>query len=119
MSHILLVEDTKIVADAIRDTLETQGWRVQTCADGLVASLLIKGETHYDLFLLDNELPNMNGLELARLARGLAHRKQTPIIMLSATECGRAARRAGADAFIRKPEGVGQIVEMVTRLLTA
>jgi DNA-binding response OmpR family regulator len=119
MSHILLVEDTKIVADAIRDTLETQGWRVQTCADGLVASLLIKGEAHYDLFLLDNELPNISGLELTRLARGLAHRKQTSIIMLSATECGRATRRAGADAFIRKPEGVGQIIETVARLLTA
>jgi DNA-binding response OmpR family regulator len=115
--HILLVEDTPMVAEAIKETLELEGWRVETCADGFVASLLIKGEAHYDLLLLDNELPNVSGLELARRARGLAHRRQTPIIMISATECGRAARRAGADAFISKPEGMGRMIEIITRLL--
>ena len=117
MLRILLVEDTKIVADAIKETLEEEGWRVETCADGFVASLLIKGEAHYDLLLLDNELPNVSGLELARRARGLAHRRQTPIIMISATECGSAVRRAGVDAFIRKPEGMGRMVEIIARLL--
>jgi CheY-like chemotaxis protein len=117
MSYILLVEDTQIVADAVRETLEAEGWQVETCADGLAALTKIESGAHYDLLLLDNELPNMSGLELARRARGLDHRKQTPIIMISATECGSAARRAGADAFIRKPEGIGLIVETVARLL--
>jgi CheY-like chemotaxis protein len=118
MPHILLVEDTQIVADAVRETLEAEGWHVETCADGLAALTRIESGAHYDLLLLDNELPNVGGLELARTARGLAHHKQTPIIMISATECGRAARRAGADAFIRKPEGIGQMVEIVARLLS-
>ncbi|MDX6270375.1 MAG: hypothetical protein QOD28_1598 [Acidobacteriota bacterium] len=118
MPYILLVEDTQIVADAVRETLEAEGWHVETCADGLAALGLIQSGARYDLLLLDNELPNVDGLELTRTARGLDHRKQTPIIMISATECGRAARRAGADAFIRKPEGIGLIVETVARLLT-
>ncbi|MDX6272025.1 MAG: hypothetical protein QOD28_3248 [Acidobacteriota bacterium] len=117
MPHILLVEDTEIVADAVRETLEAEGWHVETCADGLAALRLIESGAHYDLLLLDNELPNVGGLELTRTARGLDHRKQTPIVMISASECGRAARRAGADAFIRKPEGIGLIVETVARLL--
>ncbi|MDQ1611416.1 MAG: two-component system, chemotaxis family, chemotaxis protein CheY [Pyrinomonadaceae bacterium] len=119
MPHILLVEDTQIVADAVRETLEAEGWQVETCADGSQALGLIHSGTRYDLLLLDNELPNVGGLELTRTARGLDHRKQTPIIMISASECGRAARRAGADAFIRKPEGIGQMVEIIVRLLNS
>ncbi|HEX8129140.1 MAG TPA: response regulator [Pyrinomonadaceae bacterium] len=117
MPHILLVEDTEMVADAVREMLEAEGWHVETCADGSLALGLIQSAAHYDLLLLDNELPRLNGLELTKRARRLEHRKQTPIIMISATECGSAARRAGADAFIRKPEGIGRMVEIITRLL--
>jgi CheY-like chemotaxis protein len=99
--------------------LEEEGWRVEMCAGGFVASLLIKGEAHYDLLLLDNELPNVSGLELTRRAGTLAHRRHTPIIIISASECGSAARRAGADAFVRKPQDVGNLVEIVARLLGA
>jgi DNA-binding response OmpR family regulator len=119
MSHILLVEDTAVVADAVRETLEAEGWRVELCADGLAAARLIASDAHYDLLLLDNELPKVSGLELTYYARTLAHRKQTPIIMISASECGRAARHAGADAFIRKPQDVGRLVEIMSRVLDA
>jgi len=114
---ILYVEDSKFVSDAVKDTLEAEGWRVETCADGYVAALLIHRETRYDLIILDNELPNVNGLELARRVRSLAHRKQTPIIMLSASECARDARLAGVNEFLRKPQDIGKIVETVARLL--
>jgi CheY-like chemotaxis protein len=117
MPHILFVEDSKLVSDAVRETLEGEGWRVETCADGYVALLLIKSERRYDLLLLDNELPNVNGLELARRARELPHRKETPIIMLSASECVRDAHLAGADTFLRKPQDIGKIVETIARLL--
>jgi DNA-binding response OmpR family regulator len=117
MPHILFVEDSQYVSDAVRETLEDEGWRVETCADGYVALLLIKSERRYDLILLDNELPNVNGLELTRRARELPHRKGTPIIMLSASECVRDALLAGADTFLRKPQDIGKIVETIARLL--
>ena len=119
MPHILFVEDNKFVSDAVRETLEGEGWRVEACADGYVALLLIKSERLYDLILLDSELPNVNGLELARRARELPHRTGTPIIMLSASECVRDALLAGADAFLRKPQDIGKVVETVARLLNA
>jgi DNA-binding response OmpR family regulator len=117
MPHILFVEDSQYVADAVKETLEGEGWRVETCADGYVALFLIKSERRYDLIILDNELPNVNGLELARRARELPHRTQIPIIMLSASECVRDALLAGADMFLRKPQDIGKIVETVARLL--
>ena len=117
MPHILLVEDHKIVAEAVKETLEEEGWHVTLCCDGAVAVTKLASDTNYSRLLCDNHLPNVNGLEVVRYARMLPHRKQMPIIMISASECGQAARRAGADAFIRKPEGIGQIVETVARLL--
>jgi CheY-like chemotaxis protein len=119
MPHILYIEDSQYVADAVKETLEGEGWRVETCADGYVALLLIKSERRYDLILLDNELPNVSGLELTRRARELPHRKHTPIIMLSASECVRDALLAGANLFLRKPQDIGKVVETVAHLLAA
>jgi CheY-like chemotaxis protein len=115
---ILYVEDNQFVAEAVKETLEGEGWRVESCADGYVALLLIKSERHYDLLLLDNELPNVNGLELTRRARELPHRKQTPIIMLSASEGVRDAFLAGANMFLRKPQDISKVVETIKRLLS-
>jgi len=118
MPHILLVEDHKVVAQAITETLEDEGWRVTLCGDGAVALLKLASKTNFNLLLCDYQLPSVNGLELVRYVRTLPHRKQTPIIMFSASECSREARRAGVNEFLRKPQDIGKIVETVARLLT-
>jgi two-component system chemotaxis response regulator CheY len=115
---ILHAEDSRLVAAAVRDTLEAQGWTVETCAEGNTALNKIAGEVRYDLLLLDNGLPGVSGMELARYARKLPRYRQTPIIMLSATNCQDEARRAGINAFLLKPDGVALLVETITRLLT-
>ncbi len=117
MPHILLVEDHKIVAQAIRETLELEGWRVTLCYDGAVAVIRLVSETRYNLLMFDYQLPNVNGLELVRYARTLPHRRGTPIIMFSASERSRDARLAGVNEFLRKPQDIGKVVKTVTRLL--
>jgi two-component system, OmpR family, phosphate regulon response regulator PhoB len=71
----------------------------------------------YDLLLLDCELPGASGLELARRARSLAHRRRTPVIIMSGSQAEGAALRAGADVFLKKPEDTSAIVEIISRLL--
>lgn len=117
MPHILLVEDHNIVAQTVRETLEEEGWRVTLCYDGAVAVKRLASNASYHLLLLDNNLPNVSGLELVRYARSLAHRRETPIIVFSASDCSRDARLAGANEFLRKPQDIGKIVETVVRLL--
>ncbi|HEY0098189.1 MAG TPA: response regulator, partial [Pyrinomonadaceae bacterium] len=114
---ILHVEDNGQLAEAVRETLCEEGWTVETCADGVDALHQLAGETRYDLLLFDNELPGASGIELVRRARGLPHRRQTPIIMFSASDCEENARRAGVDAFLRKPQDMARLVEAVARLL--
>jgi two-component system chemotaxis response regulator CheY len=115
---ILYAEDHRIVADAVKDTLEAEGWRVAVCFDGAVALTRLAGDARYSLMIFDNHLPNINGLELVRYARQLPHRKRTPVIMLSASEGASEAREAGADVFLRKPQDVGLLVETVRGLLS-
>jgi DNA-binding response OmpR family regulator len=114
---ILYVEDHNVVAQAVKETLELEGWRVALCSDGAVAVRWLASDAGYDLLMFDNHLPNVNGLELIRYARLLPHRRGTPIIMLSASECARDARLAGADEFLMKPRDAGKLVETINRLL--
>jgi CheY-like chemotaxis protein len=102
-----------------KEMLESEGWEVETCPDGSAALEKICGHTRYDVLLLDYDLPGVNGLELVSRARKLVHRTRTPIVVLSATPVGLAARKAGADVFLQKPQDVGSLVETINRLLGA
>lgn len=116
---ILHVEDSKAVSDAVRDTLESEGWAVEVCADGGDALDRLAGDAHYDLLLIDHDLPGASGVEITLHARSIPHRRQTPILMFSASDCEAAAREAGADAFLRKPEDFSAVVETAARLLAS
>ena len=114
---ILHIEDHKVMAEAVGEMLESEGFRVVTCPDGAAAVNRMASNASYDLIIVDNHLPNVQGLELVRHARRLPHRKRTPIIMLSASEVEPEARRAGVDAFLRKPGDIGRLGEIVRHLL--
>ena len=114
---ILYAEGHKVVAQVVRDTLETEGWRVVVCYDGAAALTRMASDADYGLMIFDNHLPNVNGLELVRYARQLPHRRRTPIIVLSTGEAAAEAKAAGADAFLNKPRDVGLLVETVRGLI--
>jgi len=117
---VLHVEDEATVADAVRTVLGDEGWSVETCRDGAEALEKLESGARYDVLIFDNQLlpGGMDGVELIRQTRALAHRQQTPIIMLSGNaEVEMPARRAGANAFLRKPADMPLIAETVARLL--
>lgn len=114
---VLHVEDDALVADAVLMTLDGEGWAVETCGSGEAGLERLQSGARYDVLIFDNNLPDTNGMELIRRTRALAHRQQAPIIMLSGDEVETQARRAGANAFLRKPGDVQAIAEMVARLL--
>jgi CheY-like chemotaxis protein len=116
--NILCVEDYQAVADAVKETLEELGWKIELCADGTDAMRKIESKARYHLLILDNQLPGKDGLELARRARQLPHRRRTPIIMLSASDVEQDALRVGVNAFLRKPQDIKRLSATVTRLLT-
>jgi two-component system chemotaxis response regulator CheY len=113
---ILYVEDNRLVSEAVRGMLESEGWSVISCADGNAGMNRLAGGRAYDLLLLDNDLPGASGIELTRYARSLPNYRSTPIIMVSATECSADARSAGVNLFLSKPDDIHTLVDAVRRL---
>jgi two-component system, OmpR family, response regulator len=114
---ILYAEDHAAVRLALKELLEQEGWRVETCADGITALARLEGGEGYSLLVFDNDLPGVDGIELTRRARSLAHRRSTPVVIVSASEVRAEALAAGADVFLRKPQDVGLLVETVKGLV--
>jgi CheY-like chemotaxis protein len=114
---ILYVEDSLLVSSTVKDTFECEGWSVEVCADGASALERINSQTHYDLFLIDYDLPDISGLEIIRTIKSLPHRQHIPVIMFTASRFRMEAERAGADQFLRKPDDMNRLVASVAGLV--
>ena len=114
---ILYAEQAPLVADAVRETLEAEGWLVEVCERGDEALRRLQGGDRFDLLILDFRLQGLDGLEVARRARALPRAVRTPIIMFTDCEVEADARRAGVDAYLRKPRGVYSLARTAAVLL--
>lgn len=115
---IFYVENNKRLLELVRDVLEFAGWYVKECTDSVyVRPIMEITKEHFDLLLIDNELPYFTGLELIRHIRRIPHRQRMPIILISLEDLTEEAREAGADAFLRKPNNLIELVDTIRRLL--
>lgn len=103
MTKLLLIEDQKDFADAVRDWLVAQNYLVDIANDGSEAlHYLRSGE--YDLLILDLNLPGVSGIDVARTFR--RHGGKAPIIMLTGNKTiddKELGFEAGADDYLTKP----------------
>lgn len=102
-ARILLVEDDRVLARSLKSYLESEGFEVTlaTSYSEAVDQLERKG---YDLYILDVNLGDGDGIELVRTLRDL--KDDTPTIFISAlTDVGNIARgfSVGAEDYIKKP----------------
>jgi two-component system cell cycle response regulator DivK len=115
--RILLIEDTPELADLIEIVLSTSGHTVHIAADGR-EGLSLAARHLPDLFLVDIQLPNIDGFEVLRQLRRHPALRSRPVIALTAFAFSSERERllrAGFDAFIAKPirpiELIKQIAE--------
>ena len=112
---ILLVEDEETLARAVAFTLEREGYRMLTAADG-AEGLAMAREAKPDLLLLDVMLPNIDGFDLCRILR---RETTVPILMLTAKvdEVDRiVGLELGADDYMTKPFSMRELVARIKAL---
>ena len=107
--RILVVDDEPQIVRALGINLKALGYRVDTAATGEEA--LRRAASHRpDAVILDLGLPGIDGIEVIRGLRGWT---TVPIIVLSVRDAERekiAALDAGADDYVTKPFGMGELL---------
>ena len=115
MSLVLAVDDEPQLP-ALITNLRARGYEVDAATTGEIA-LEMAARHHPDVVVLDLGLPTLSGIEVIRGLRGWS---EVPIIVLSARDAERdkiAALDAGADDYVTKPFGMGELLARVRAAL--
>ena len=113
MKRILIVEDDVHLGEGLVYNFERAGYETAWVTEGR-AALMRCGESPPDLVILDLMLPDMDGYEV--LAEMRTHGRRPPVIILSARSSETDKIRGldiGADDYVTKPFGVGELLARV------
>jgi two-component system chemotaxis response regulator CheY len=121
MKKIMLVDDSTTIRNIIRNTL-IAAYNVIEAEDGVKALASLAAAEPVSLFLLDVNMPNMDGLTLlGELRKNPAH-QTTPILMLTTEtkeEFRTKAKQLGATGWIVKPCDPVKLTETINRILAS
>ncbi len=104
MKSLLIVDDSTTIRNVLKTTMHNE-YSILEAENGEVA-LKIAAENKVDLFLLDVNMPVMNGIALTKKLREQAQYKTTPIIILTTEtkpELRQNGKDAGANGWVVKP----------------
>ena len=113
---VLVVDDEKPLREFVCRNLEVRGYKVSMAANGLEA-LAVFNTSKVNLVILDIMMPHLDGIETARRIR---QKSDVPIIFLTALGEEQDKVHAfdlGADDYLTKPFGVGELLGRVKAVL--
>lgn len=117
--RVLVFDDSALTLQLVHDALEGAGFEVVTALD-LDSFEAKRSELQPDLILVDVQMPEAFGDDVAATLRG-AKGVRVPILLVSNLEPGELAERAqgaNADGWISKRQGIQEIVRRVKELLS-
>lgn len=117
--RILCTEDDADTRDLIVFLLNASNCEVITSASSTESIELARAQ-HFDLYLLDNWLPDSSGIDLCKELRKI--NSETPILFYSGAAYDKDKKQAlesGAQAYMTKPADGDELVATILRLITA
>ena len=104
-TRVLVVDDAWSVRRSMQQLLEDAGYEVATAADGFEALERLRTKVPA-VVLTDLEMPNMNGLELARRMQDIPQWSAIPVVMITSRTSAKhrdEGLKAGVDVYLTKP----------------
>jgi CheY-like chemotaxis protein len=95
----------------LEKTLTGAGYLVESCKAG--TGIVNSRHIWPDLFILDKNLPTIDGIAVSKFLRLQEHTKHIPIVMISAYPLKEKASEAGVDFFIQKPFNLDSLLTVV------
>jgi two-component system chemotaxis response regulator CheY len=123
MQRILVIDDAATVRMYHRKILGDAGWHIDEASNGVEAleRLHAQGDAEsFDLYVVDVNMPRMDGYGFVRELRKLEARHQAPVVMVSTeaeTRDANAAFEAGANGYLVKPARPADLVLTAALLL--
>lgn len=116
----LIVDDNVALARVTQFALDGAGFETETACNGRSA-LELALDSHFDVIITDQQMPEMTGVELCRQLRNTPEYADCPIILLTAKglelELPRLQEELAIDATFAKPFSPSAIVNTVNELL--
>ena len=115
--RILLVEDDKMIAEAVSNGLKTARYAVDWVNNGNTAEQALNSQ-QYDLVLLDLGLPGQDGLQVLKHLR--QDKNNTPVLIVTARDdldSRLAGLDGGADDYIIKPFDLSELLARIRAVL--
>ncbi len=122
--RILLAEDNELNQEIAQAILEEAGFSVEIAGNGRIALEMLRASHpgHYQLVLMDVQMPVMNGYDATRAIRGLENPELAAIPILAMTanafeEDKQEALRSGMNGHIAKPIDIGELMKALDTVL--
>jgi signal transduction histidine kinase len=111
-----VIEDDRATLETLATVLEAEGYDINKVTDGGEALAFLNREPAPDLILLDLRMPGMDGWSFRVAQRRSSAFASIPVIAMSADGTSRAAA-ISADAFLRKPLNMPDLLDAIERVL--
>ena len=111
-AKILVVEDDPEILNALNIALGSAGYDVDVLLKG--RDILANQFVRPDVFIIDKQLPDVDGLEICRFLHSKPNYNTIPVIVISASRrMKKKALEAGASYFIEKPFALKELVNAI------
>ena len=115
--RVLAVDDSTVMRELVTLSLEAAGYSVEAVASG-DAALVAAAREEFDAFILDVDMPGMDGLAVGRALREDPRTRSSMIAMhTSLDEADVRSGFEGYNAYLRKPFDARRLGECVERML--
>jgi signal transduction histidine kinase/ActR/RegA family two-component response regulator len=114
---ILVADDDRDVRELLVSCLDSLGYRVLAASSGSLAIEMIEKNSSIDLLMVDIAMPEMNGIEVARVVS--AKRPDLPIVYMTGYIGSSKLDGVGQRRLMKKPFTIAELAKQVEQALTA